>query len=88
VPDQILQSKRRPLPAAPCLTRRVLACLAVLRCIDAVQSDALAVDFQRVAVDDGCDASDVGIWAGAEPDKPATKSSGASIRAQVVVPDL
>ena len=47
--DQILQRERGPLTAAPGAAASIEAGLAALRRVDAVQSDALPINLDRVA---------------------------------------
>jgi hypothetical protein len=57
--DQILQRKGRPLAAAPGPASCIETGLAAFWRIDAVQADALAVDLDRVGIDDRGDARDL-----------------------------
>ena len=58
LPDMVRQGERRLLAAAVRLPIG-FASLPRLRRVDAEQADALAVDFDGIAVDDGCAAAQV-----------------------------
>jgi hypothetical protein len=60
-PNHVLQRQGRPLAAAPCPAGRVDTGLAAFGRINSVQPDALTADLDGVGVDDGRDATDVGM---------------------------
>jgi hypothetical protein len=58
--NELLQRERGLLAAAPVLSSGVEAALPALRRVDAVQANALAVDLDRVAVENRGDAGGIG----------------------------
>jgi hypothetical protein len=56
--DLIGQRQGSSLATSPLAAISSHARLVAFRCVDSVQPDSLAMDFQRIAVDDGGDAND------------------------------